>query len=409
MKQRDRFLFASTHRPIRGRFAHLTIAVIAVLAISACSTGASQAPSQAASQAASQPATSTPSQASDAPTQGDVGGELDFLSWEGYDLPGIMTSWLDENGVTLTPTYPGNHDEIQAKLLGGSGGGTDIYTYYQGYKDFYTQLDILTPIDESKIPNLDGLLPFFASDVGNYWINEKGERTGVPWTWSINALTYDSASVDEPGSYYDLLEPAAKDRVAVVDDPLGAYTIGSLILGYDVTTLTPDQLKEVEGFLGKVLAQAKTVSPSYGDATTLLTSGEVDYIFPGWAAISSFAADAGKDTVKMAIPKEGGMVTVDAWALPPGADNTDTAYAWINQTLDPTINAAAADYLIGGTVVADSVDLLGDASKATYPYYDDLESLFSSVSLYGIPPQESDQYMTYSQMVDSWTALKAGS
>ena len=145
-----------------------------------------------------------------------------------------MTTWLDDNGVTLTPTYPGNHDEIQAKLLGGSGGGTDIYTYYQGYKDFYTQLDILTPIDESKIPNLDGLLPFFASDVGNYWVNSKGERTGVPWTWSINALTYDSASVAEPTSYYDLLDPAAKDRVAVVDDPLGAYTIGSLILGYDV-------------------------------------------------------------------------------------------------------------------------------------------------------------------------------
>lgn len=379
---------------MRRSIVHICIAVVAVVAISACSTGASQAPSQAASQA---------------PSQGAVGGELDFLSWEGYDLPGIMTSWLDENGVTLTPTYPGNHDEIQAKLLGGSGGGTDIFTYYQGYKDFYTQLDLMTPLDESKIPNLDGLLEYFGSDVGNYWVNEAGERVGVPWTWSINALTYDSAVVDAPGSYFDLLEPAAKDRIAVADDPLGAYTIGALILGYDVATLTPDQLKEVEDFLGKVLAQAKTVSPSYGDATTLLASGEVDYIFPGWAAISSFAVDAGKDTVKMAIPKEGGMVTVDAWAIPHGADNIDSAYAWINETLDPEINAAGADYLVGGTVVADSVGLLSDANRATYPFYDDLESLFSSVSLYGIPPQESDQFMTYPQMVESWTGLKAGS
>ena len=405
MKQRGTLPFASTRRPLRRSPIYVTLTVVAMLVISACSTGSSPAPSGPASDA---PSAAPTTAASEAPPESNVGGELDFLSWEGYDLPGIMTDWLDQNAVTLTPTYPGNHDEIQAKLLGGSGGGTDIFTYYQGYKDFYTQLEIMTPIDESKIPNLAGLLPFFASDVGNYWINENGERTGVPWTWSINALTYDSASVGEPESYYDLLEPAAKGRIAVVDDPLGAYTIGALILGYDVATLTPDQLKEVEDFLGKVLAQAKTVSPSYGDATTLLAAGEVDYIFPGWAAISSFAVDAGKDTVKMAIPKEGGMVTVDAWAIPPGADNIDTAYAWINQTLDPKVNAAAADYLVGGTVVAESVPLLSAANAATYPFYDDLESLFNSVSLYGIPPQQSDQFMTYPTMVESWTNLKAG-
>ncbi len=396
----------SLRRRTRRPLARISVVMTAMLVVSACSSGSSPAPSQAPSQAASQ----APSQAaSQAPSQGDVGGQLDFLSWQGYDLPDIMTPWLDQNNVTLVPTYPSNHDEIQAKLLGGGGGGTDIYTYYQGYKDFYTQLDILTPLDESKIPNLSGLFPFFGSDVGNYWINTSGQRVGVPWTWSINALTYDSAAVAEPTSYYDLLKPENKGKVAVVDDPLGAFTIGALILGYDVTTLTPSQQTEVADFLRQVLAQAKTVSPSYGDATTLLASGEVSYIFPGWAAITNLAKDAGSDTVKMAIPKEGGMVTVDAWAIPPGADNTDTAYAWINQTLDPAINAAASDYLVAGTVVEGSVALLSEASKATYPYYDDLEKLFSGVSLYGIPPQESDQYMTYAQMVDLWTTVKAGS
>jgi spermidine/putrescine-binding protein len=227
--------------------------------IGACGSGASPAPPTQAPTAA--------------PTQGAVGGNLDFLSWEGYDLPDIMTSWLGTNAVTLVPTYPSNHDEIQAKLLGGGGGGIDIYTYYQGYKDFYTQLEIMTPIDESRIPNLSGVFDFFKSDVGNYWINSAGQRTGVPWTWSINALTYDSARVAEPTSYHELLDPKNSGRITVADDPLGAFTIGALIFGYDVTTLTPAQQTEVAEFLGDVLGQAKTVSPSYGDATTLLTSG----------------------------------------------------------------------------------------------------------------------------------------
>lgn len=338
----------------------------------------------------------------------DVGGSLDFLSWEGYDLPDIMTPWLKENGVTLNPTYPGNHDEITAKLAASQGSaGYDIFTYYQGYKPLYSELGFLEPIDESKIPNLSGLMPFFASDVGNYWIDPDGTRTGVPWTFSINSLNYDTSQVSEPKSYYDILEPDYKGRVVVVDDPLGGFTIGAFILGYDVTTLTPDEQQQVEDFLKQVIAQSKSIAPTYGDATSQLVSGDAAFMFPGWAAVNSFALQAGKDTIQLAIPKEGGMATTDAWAIPPGADNVDTAYAWINETLSPQINADAAAYLVGGTVIEASVPLLTPEAAAVYPYYDDIEGLFEKVHLYGIPPQESDEYMTAKQMADAWTAIKA--
>lgn len=339
---------------------------------------------------------------------GAASGTIDFLSWEGYDLPDIMTPWLEANNIDLNPTYPGNHDEITAKLVAG-GEGFDIFTYYQGYKDLYTQQELLTPIDESRVPNLDGVFDFFASDVGNYWVAPDGTRTGVPWTWSINALTYDSAAVDaEPQSYYDILDSQYSDRVVVVDDPLGAFTIGCVIFGYDIGALTPDQMAEVSDLLGQFLGQARSVAPSYGDATSQLVSGEAAFVFPGWAAMNSFAAEAGSDTVAMAIPEEGGMATTDAWAIPPGADNADAAYAWMNQTLDPEINAKAANYLVGGTVVEASVSMLSDENKAAYPYYDDIEATFSNVKLNGIPPQESDEFMTNKQMVDEWTALRAG-
>jgi spermidine/putrescine-binding protein len=336
----------------------------------------------------------------------DIGGQMDFLSWEGYDLPDIMSGWLDENGVTLNPSYPGNHDEITAKLAAGSG-GFDIFTYYQGYKDLYRELDFFEPIDEAKVPNLSGLMPFFASDIGNYWVESDGTRTGVPWTFSINSLNYDSSQVDEPSSYNDILEPEFKGKVVVVDDPLGGYTIGALIKGYDVATLTPDQEAEVSAFLEEVVGQARAIAPTYGDATSQLVSGQAAFIFPGWAAINSFAADAGNDQVKLAIPSEGGMATTDAWAIPRGADNVDTAYGWMNETLVPQIQADAAAYLVGGTVVTDAVPLLSPAAAETYPYYDDIEGLFEQVTLYGIPPQESDEYMTASQMAENWTEIKA--
>jgi hypothetical protein len=77
-----------------------------------------------------------------------VGGELDYLSWQGYDSPKSLGPWLKKNGVTLKPTYIATHDDIQAKILALHGGkGYDIITYYQGYKELYDQLKILSPLD----------------------------------------------------------------------------------------------------------------------------------------------------------------------------------------------------------------------------------------------------------------------
>jgi spermidine/putrescine-binding protein len=85
----------------------------------------------------------------------EASGRVDFLSWEGYDIPDPLKAWKSETGVTVKATYIGNHDEIQTKLkAGGAGAGYDIITYYQGYKPLYQELEILEPLDEQKLPNL---------------------------------------------------------------------------------------------------------------------------------------------------------------------------------------------------------------------------------------------------------------
>ena len=109
-----------------------------------------------------------------------VGGTIDFLSWQGYDSPKSLGPWLKANGVKLKPTYIATHDDIQAKILALHGGkGYDIITYYQGYKQLYDQLKILTPLDEKKIPNIKGMLPFFKSNYRGFWV-KNGVRTAVP-------------------------------------------------------------------------------------------------------------------------------------------------------------------------------------------------------------------------------------
>ena len=125
------------------------------------------------------------------PAAPPASGTIDFLSWEGYDIPGPMKPWKTENSVDVKPTYIANHDEIQTKLKAGGGGGYDLITYYQGYKPLYTELDILTALDDGKLPNVAGLFPYFAGKEKNSGSTRtapgrayrgRGARSGSPTT-----------------------------------------------------------------------------------------------------------------------------------------------------------------------------------------------------------------------------------
>ena len=336
-------------------------------------------------------------------------GAVDYLSWEGYDLPiESMDAWRAANGVTSNPTYIANHDEIQAKLVaGGDTAGYDLITYYQGYKPLYTELDILTPLDEEQLPNLAGLFEFWGSDIDNFWINADGTRTGVPFTWGSIGLTYDSAQVDEMSSWFDLLDPSLEGRISMPDDPAGLFNLTCKILGLDPAAAPKAELDNVVDTLGMFVAHANSVSPSFGDMTTKLVAGDIVACFHGWAAMNTFAAGEGLDTVRTNIPEEGSHTFCDSYAIPPSTDNPEAAHAWINESLTPEANAEAAIYLVGGVTVEEAVPLLDESTAQLYPY-EDLDALLELAPLFSNAPSESDEFITFPEWTERWQELKAG-
>ena len=348
----------------------------------------------------------------------EASGNIDYLSWEGYDIPDPMKAWKAANSVAVKPTYIGNHDEIQAKIKAG-GGSYDLITYYQGYKPLYTELDILTKLDTDKIPNIEGLFSVFKeADKRNLWIDEDGSWTGVPWTWGSIGITWDDAKL--PGglsSWDDLLDPKLKGRVGVINDPLGAFTLTAHILGKDPAALPKAEYSEIKDYLTKMVGQAKSVAPSFGDMTNQLVAGDIVACFQGWAYMNSLAAGAGNKNVKTLTPKEGAFSFCDLYAIPSTSDNVDSVHAWINEAIDPVINARAAEYLVAAVTVEKSAELLNADTKALYPYDDldlgdstgdRLKKLFEAAPFYGMPPSESDEFITFTEMTENWEEIKQG-
>jgi spermidine/putrescine transport system substrate-binding protein len=348
----------------------------------------------------------TATQAQETPTVPEASGTIDYLSWEGYDIPDATKAWRDENGVEFEATYIGNHDDIQARIAAG-GGSYDLITYYQGYKPLYQELGILSPIDISKIPNIENEFPYFKSDVGNFWIDPDGTWTGVPWTWGSIGITWDDEAL--PGgltSWYDLLDPKLENKIGLPDDPVGSFTLAAHTLGYDPATVTEEQKTEIVDLLTRIVRHARSVAPSFGDMTTQLVNGDIVACWQGWAAMNSFAADAGKTTVKTIVPEEGSFSFCDLYAIPTTADNVDTVYSYLNNVLEPEVNAAGAEFLVAGVTVEGAVEFLDKATRSLYPY-DDLEGLLERAPFYNNPPVESDEFVTYEEWIDTWQEVKA--
>jgi spermidine/putrescine transport system substrate-binding protein len=340
-----------------------------------------------------------------------VSGPIDFYSWQGYDLPiKAMKKWLKANDVTLKAGYVSTHDDITAKFTTGGGKGNyNLSTYEAGWGPLYIKLGIPSELDPSRVPNFEKVYPVFRTGAASKWFNVDGKRYGFPFTWGLQGINYESSKIRPPASYKDLLKPEFKNKFGVTDDSVTIVVIGARVLGFFRTDslYTPDQLNQIMDFWREMKANARLIVPSYGNLADQLVAGEIVAGTPGWAAVNSFAADKGNDAVKHAIPEEGAANFCDSYMIPAGSQETDSAYAFINQALSPEAQAQEAAFLVQAAVVPEAVDLMDPATKALYPYDRIDEILTDQAPLRAIPAEAPGEFTTYQDWSKAWEQVKA--
>lgn len=341
-------------------------------------------------------------------------GTINYFSWQGYDLaPGIayMEDWVAANGVTISPTYAGNHNDITAKFT--TGGGTGLFnlsTYMAGYGPFYVDLGIPGPIDTSRIPNFASTYDIFRTgDIASKWFVIDGAQRAIPFTWGLQGINYDSASIDAPGSYLDLLKPEFDGKVGIVDDVVAAHVIGAHVKGIfrEDSLYTPAEHEEILSFWKDLKRNARTVIASFGEMADLFVAGEIVAGAPGWAAVNSFAAGKGMQTVQHTVPTEGSATFCDAYMIPEGAEGVDPVYGFIDAALSPEAQAQEAAYLVQACVNPLALDLMDDATRALYPYDQIDQVLSQSAPLEAIPVEVPDGYVSFDDWNTAWEAFKA--
>ena len=141
-------------------------------------------------------------------------------------------------------------------------------------------------------------------------------------------------------SFWDTKYKGKVDYLSEMRDSIG---LAAIKLGFDPSTITDDQYTQSLAEIEKAIKSKLVRTIKGNDYLTDLASGDVILSMAWSGDIIQLQAD--KDTLKFAVPKEGGMLWTDNMMIPKGAVNKKQAETFIDFYYDPAIAAQVEDFV----------------------------------------------------------------
>jgi putative spermidine/putrescine transport system substrate-binding protein/spermidine/putrescine transport system substrate-binding protein len=266
-----------------------------------------------------------------------IGGELNFMVWEGYTDSLFTAPFERACGVKVNATYMGSSDDLVAKLRGGGAQTIDLISPSSDAVTQIIQAGLALPLDLSRVPSFNDLMPSFRA----LKVARKDSVVyGEPWAYGPNPLIYDSSKVSPaPASWAVLWDDRFRGRISLQDDIASLYMVAQL-LGLDdpndpakLYNLSDADLARVKAKMLELRPRVRKYWATAGDLTQLFQAGEV-VLAEGWPLMTHQLRQA-RFPAGEVIPQEGTTAWADHWVLTSGAKNLDAAYAWLEYAAQP--------------------------------------------------------------------------
>jgi spermidine/putrescine transport system substrate-binding protein len=256
---------------------------------------------------------------------------LNFIGWQGYEDPEAFQPLYDDTGMKLNATYPSNLEEVISLYQVGGAGSYDIGVGMNRYIMLMKDLDILEPLDESKLPNLEQMLPAFKDP--DWWGRIDGELYAVPAFVGFDTLCYNADQVSEPDWLF-WQEEEYKGRYGVINNPLGSLYLWAMMLDktMDAREWTQDDLAEIKAMGKEIYSDALTLVAGEGEASDLLARGDIIAHFGCNTGIAARAREAGANVVAV-VPEGRTKMWADFYFIYKGSGNVDAAHTWLNHAI----------------------------------------------------------------------------
>ena len=269
-------------------------------------------------------------------------GELTVFDWSGYEDPAFHPDYVEEYGDSPTFTFFGDEEEAFQKLR--SGFTADVSHPCSQSVVKWREAGLLKPLDTSKIPDWDNILPGFKS-MKDLMTTEDGQAWLVPFEWGNTAVTYRTDTVDESEvqSLQVFADPAYEGRISIGDNVDDAYALASLAIGVtDWSTLTDEQFQEASDFLRKVHSNVRLYWTDNTELSQAMAGEEVDIAWAWNETATTLQADGVPVKIKQDTD-EGLSTWVCGYVLLEGGEGSEEkAYDFINAVLAKDVS----DYIV---------------------------------------------------------------
>jgi putative spermidine/putrescine transport system substrate-binding protein len=192
-----------------------------------------------------------------------------------------------------------------------------------------------TPLDESKLPNLAGVLPQFVSRYSDEAVAGVGAVA-----WYITLVTNTDAYPEAPDSWGVFWDPANEDKLGLL-----ALVSNSFLL--EITSATyfgGTKLLDTDDGINQALTKLAELKPNvrlwYRDEAQFeqaLKSGEIP-MGQYYHDVTGLAAAQG-NPVRSTFPKEGGVSDSGCWAVSRASGKLEEALVFIDYMSQPAIQS----------------------------------------------------------------------
>ena len=264
------------------------------------------------------------------------------LNWPDYIEPGVLQEFEKEHNIRVVYDIFAGNDDLQTKLQAG-GAPYDVVFPTANAVPAMAARGLLGKLDKASLKNLNNIDPRVDATLrawdkdGAYSLPYMWYTVGIAWNPKLTARAYPGHAMD---SLTNVFDPDTARRfqacgVGVVDSatdvvPMAAMAGGQTKWdGKNSTNAAAQVLDRLSGIV-KIIPTDQFV-----DA---LASGKV-CVAIGFSGDAVQAQAKSRGNVEYRVPADGGLLAIDAMAVPANAKNKREAHLFIDYLLRPQVIA----------------------------------------------------------------------
>lgn len=255
---------------------------------------------------------------------------LNVYSWADNFDGEVLAAFEKEYNVKINYDVFANNEDLLAKIKAG-GGGYDLIQPSDYMVKTMIQQDLLEPLNKDNIPNWTNIADIYKNPPF-----DPDNKYSLVYMSGVTGIAYNKKYVkEEITSWSDLWNPAYAGKVILLDD--NREVIGMALKKAGLSNSSQNET-EITGAVNDLKALLPNVLAFDTDNIKQKMMSEEGWIATVWSGDASFIAKQNPD-VAYVVPKEGGTIFADNYAIPKGAKNKELAEKFINFMLDPENSA----------------------------------------------------------------------